>query len=95
VINDDHDDGERTQKIEAGLAFAISKARIDFHFATVRLRPNAHQSYFGNWAENLSVICASDKKKLKVNRRKCTSSSITFFAASYGAPRAAYGAEED
>jgi hypothetical protein len=64
VINDDDDDGERTQKIEAGLAFAISKARIDFHFATVRLRPNAHQSYFGNWAENLSVICTSDEKAL-------------------------------
>jgi hypothetical protein len=30
VINDDHNDRERAQKIEAGLAFAILKARIDF-----------------------------------------------------------------
>jgi hypothetical protein len=29
VINNDHDDGERTEKIEAGLAFAILKARIN------------------------------------------------------------------
>jgi hypothetical protein len=30
VINDDHDDRERSEKIESGLAFAILKARIDF-----------------------------------------------------------------
>jgi hypothetical protein len=64
VVNNNDDDGKRAEKIEAGLAFAISKARIDFHFATVRLRRNAHQSYFGNRAKNLSVICASDEKKL-------------------------------
>jgi hypothetical protein len=29
VINNDDDDGQRTEKIETGLAFAISKARID------------------------------------------------------------------
>ena len=29
VIDNDDDDGERTEKIETGLAFAISKARID------------------------------------------------------------------
>ena len=62
MVNNDYDDGKRAEKIEAGLAFAISKARIDFHFATVSLPPNAHQSYFGNRAENLSVICVSDKK---------------------------------
>jgi hypothetical protein len=64
VVNNDDDDGNRTEKIEAGLTFAILKARIDSDLAAVSLRPNAHQSYFGNWAENLSVICASDKKKL-------------------------------
>ena len=35
VVNNDYDDGKRAEKIEAGLAFAISKARIDFYFATV------------------------------------------------------------
>jgi len=29
VINDDNNDGKRTEKIETRLAFAISKARID------------------------------------------------------------------
>jgi hypothetical protein len=29
VIKDDDDNGERAEKIETGLAFAISKARID------------------------------------------------------------------
>ena len=29
VINDDHDDRERAKKVEARLAFAILKARID------------------------------------------------------------------
>jgi hypothetical protein len=29
VINDDYDDGQRTQKIETGLAFTIGKARIN------------------------------------------------------------------
>src|SRR4029077_10339055 len=51
VINNDHDDGKRAEKIEAGLTFAISKARIDSHLATVSLRPNAHQSLFGSCAE--------------------------------------------
>src|SRR4029077_12303339 len=64
MVNNDDDDRERAKKIEAGLAFAILKARIDFHFATARLPPNAHESYFGNRAENLSVICASDEKIL-------------------------------
>ena len=62
VVNNNDDDGKRAEKIETGLAFAISKARIDFHFATVRLRRNAHQSYFGNRAKNLSVICTSHEK---------------------------------
>ena len=30
MINDHNDDRERAEKIEAGLAFAILKARIDF-----------------------------------------------------------------
>src|SRR5437763_10221087 len=30
VINDHDDDGERAEKIEAGLALAIAKARVDF-----------------------------------------------------------------
>src|SRR6266576_6676543 len=30
VVNNDYDDCKRAQKIEAGLAFAILKARIDF-----------------------------------------------------------------
>ena len=30
VINDNNNDGERAEKIETGLAFAILKARIDF-----------------------------------------------------------------
>jgi hypothetical protein len=64
MVNDDDDNGECAEKIEARLAFAILKARIDSDLAAVSLRPNAHQSYFGNWAENLSVICASDEKKL-------------------------------
>ncbi len=29
VVNDDHDDGERAEKVETRLAFAILKARID------------------------------------------------------------------
>ena len=37
VINDDNDDGERTEKIETRLAFAILKARVDsepeWHFS--------------------------------------------------------------
>jgi hypothetical protein len=64
MVNNDDDDRERAEQIEAGLAFAISKARIDFYFATVRLRRDGHQSYFGNRAKNLSVICASDEKPL-------------------------------
>jgi hypothetical protein len=64
MVNNDDDDRERAEKIEAGLAFAIPKARIDFYFATVRLRREGHQSYFGNRAKNLSVICASDEKTL-------------------------------
>jgi hypothetical protein len=64
MVNNDDDDRERAEKIEAGLAFAIPKARIDFYFATVRLRRDGHQSYFGNRAKNLSVICASDEKTL-------------------------------
>jgi hypothetical protein len=30
VVKDDNDDGERSEQIEAGLALAILKARIDF-----------------------------------------------------------------
>jgi hypothetical protein len=30
VVNNDYDDRKRAEQIEAGLAFAISKARIDF-----------------------------------------------------------------
>jgi hypothetical protein len=30
VVNDDHDDRKRAEKIEAGLAFAILETRIDF-----------------------------------------------------------------
>ena len=37
VINNDHDDCESAQKIEAGLAFAILKARIDFELGTTGL----------------------------------------------------------
>jgi hypothetical protein len=33
VVNNDNDDGERAEEIETGLAFAISKARIDCGFA--------------------------------------------------------------
>jgi hypothetical protein len=32
VINDDNNDGERTEKIEARLTFAILKARVDCSF---------------------------------------------------------------
>jgi peptidoglycan hydrolase-like protein with peptidoglycan-binding domain len=64
MVNNDDDDRERAEKIESGLAFAIPKARIDFYFATVRFRRDGHRSYFGNWAKNLSVICASDEKAL-------------------------------
>jgi hypothetical protein len=39
VINNDHNDGERAEKIEAGLSFAISKARIDSELSMVSLRP--------------------------------------------------------
>jgi hypothetical protein len=43
-------------------------------FPTVSLRPNAHQSHFGDWAENLSVIFASDEEKAwTLNQRKRTS----------------------
>jgi hypothetical protein len=38
VINDDYDDGERAEKIEARLTFAILKARIDFELMIVSLR---------------------------------------------------------
>jgi hypothetical protein len=65
VVNDDHDDGKRAKKIQAGLAFAISKARIDFYLTGVRLRPAAHQSYFRKPAENLSVICGMAKKSFE------------------------------
>ncbi len=56
VVHNDHDDGKRTEKIEAWLAQAILKTRIDCHFVTTSLRPNPHQSYFGDWAEILSAI---------------------------------------
>ena len=36
VINDDHDDRKRAEKIEAGLAFAILKARINFELVSLR-----------------------------------------------------------
>ena len=65
MVNNDEDDRERAEQIEAGLAFAILKTRIDFHLATVSIPPNAHQSYFGIRAENLSVICTSDKKSFE------------------------------
>ena len=39
VINNDHDDRERAKKIEAGLAFAILKARIDSELTVVSLVP--------------------------------------------------------
>jgi hypothetical protein len=47
VVNDNYDDRERAKKIEARLAFAISKARInsepDWHLCFARLnQPNAH-----------------------------------------------------
>jgi len=38
VINNDHDDCKRAEKIEARLAFAILKARIDFELMMVSLR---------------------------------------------------------
>jgi hypothetical protein len=38
VINDDYDNGKRSEKIEAGLAFAISKTRIDLDLMMVSLR---------------------------------------------------------
>src|SRR6476661_3406280 len=56
VINNDHDDRKRAEKIEAGLAFAILKARIDFERR--RSCSVAHELYFGDWADNLSVIYA-------------------------------------
>jgi hypothetical protein len=33
VVDHDHDDGERTEEIETGLALTISKTRIDYGFA--------------------------------------------------------------
>jgi hypothetical protein len=39
VINNDHDDRKRSEKIEAGLAFAILKARINSELSTASLRP--------------------------------------------------------
>jgi hypothetical protein len=63
VVNNDHDDRKRAEKIEARLAFAISKARIDSHLATVSLRPNAHQSYFGVAAEIFQLFAPVTKKK--------------------------------
>jgi hypothetical protein len=41
VVNDDHDNRKRAEKIEAGLAFAISKAWIDSEW--VRSCSVAHQ----------------------------------------------------
>jgi hypothetical protein len=38
VINDDHDDGERAEKIETRLAFASGKARINSELTTPSLR---------------------------------------------------------
>src|SRR5204863_4658709 len=55
VIDDHHDNRKRAKKIEAGLAFAISKARINCGFARLN-RPNAHQSYFGDWAESFRYL---------------------------------------
>src|SRR4030095_765937 len=101
VVNNDHDDRKRAEKIEPRLAVAILKARIDCRlshgipgalisklyltcsrsldrylaavpamsrfptapFATVSLRPNAHQSYFGDWAEIFQLF-APERKKL-------------------------------
>jgi hypothetical protein len=78
VVNNDDDDGKRAEKIEPGLAFAILKARIDSHFATGRLRLNAHQSYFGNRAKNLSVICAIEEKALLDTLRSTRGSRVGF-----------------
>ena len=43
VVNNDHDNCKRAEKIEAGLAFAISKARINCCFARLN-QANAHES---------------------------------------------------
>jgi len=75
MVNNDEDDRERAEQIEAGLAFAILKTRIDFHLATVSIPPNAHQSYFGIRAENLSVICTSGKKSFEGKSTKVHLSS--------------------
>src|SRR6266496_4661 len=44
VVNDDYDDRKRTQKIEAWLAFAISKARINSCFSHKILVPSPPSS---------------------------------------------------
>jgi hypothetical protein len=44
----------------------------------VRLRRDGHQSYFGNRAENLSVICASDEKPLIDTARITRGSRVGF-----------------
>jgi uncharacterized membrane protein YidH (DUF202 family) len=56
VIKNNYENRKRAEKIEAGLAFAISKARIDFERR--RSCSVAHELYFGDWADNLSVIYA-------------------------------------
>jgi hypothetical protein len=40
VVNDNHNDGERAEKIETRLAFAIGKARVNFELTMVNLRPD-------------------------------------------------------
>src|SRR5438128_2233129 len=41
VVNDDHDDGERAEKIETRLALAILKARTDYGFSHSQSRKKA------------------------------------------------------
>ncbi len=55
MVNDDHHNGERAEKIEAGLSFATLKARIDFELYVVSLRPRWQRCFqAGSAAESAS-----------------------------------------
>jgi hypothetical protein len=70
VINDDYDDGERSEKIETGLTFAICEARIDFELFPVSLRSERHYRFRVGDAARIET--RSFPKSLAATRRRFT-----------------------
>ena len=72
MINDHHDDGECAKKIEAGLAFAILKARIDFELMMRSLRSEWRCSLSCGLMNARKLKLARFPKSLAATRRGFT-----------------------